>query len=145
VAPRGAGDRLDWRWKGAASADFGDPTASTDYALCIYDGSAALIASALAPAGTTCGKKPCWSTTKTGFRYGDGGRASTGVATAALSTGTSATTCKLAGKGASVGVPALPASTPLTAQLVNADGTCWTATFTSAKKTTARLVKAVSD
>ena len=60
----------------------------------------------LAPAGTTCGKKPCWSATKTGFRYADGARASTGVAAATLSTGASTTTCKLAGKGASIGVPA---------------------------------------
>jgi X-Pro dipeptidyl-peptidase (S15 family) len=145
VGPRGAADRLDWRWRGAASADFGDPTATTDYALCVYDGTAALIASALAPAGTTCGKKPCWSANRKGFRYADDARASTGVGTVALSTGVAATTCKLAGKGASVGVPALPASTPLTAQLVNADGTCWTATFTSPKKSSPRLLKAVSD
>jgi hypothetical protein len=145
IGPRGSADRLAWRWHGAASADFGDPTATTNYALCLYDGASALIASALAPAGSTCGKKPCWSANRKGFRYADEARAGTGVATVALSTGVAATTGKLAGKGAFVGVPELPASTPLTAQLVNADGSCWTATFSSTKKSSTRVLKAISD
>src|SRR5262249_54838831 len=145
VGPKSGADRLDWRWhRGApATTDFGDPTATTDYRLCLYDGTSTLIASALAPAGARCGRKPCWSATRTGFHYADA-RAATGVADVTLA-GTGGTTCKLAGKGASVGVPTLPASTPLTAQLVNGDGTCWTATFSSPRKRTSHLLKAVSD
>ena len=149
VGPRAAQGRLGWRWKttGATTpAGLGDPTATTDYALCIYDGAANLIAGAMAPAGTTCGKKPCWSETKTGFRFADP-RASMGLRSVGLgATASGTTTLEVAGKGARLGVPRLPLATlPLTAQLVNADGTCWAATFGSARKNTARLLEAVSD
>src|SRR5262249_40011063 len=114
------------------------------FRLCLYDGTPALIASVLAPGGGRCGRKPCWSATRTGFHYADA-RAATGVADATLANSANGTTFKLAGKGASVGAPALPASTPLTAQLVNGDGACWTATFTSSRTHTSHLLKAVSD
>jgi len=70
-----AGDALVWQWtKGARTlkAAFGNPTTTTDYALCLYDergGTPSLALMARAPAGGTCGRKPCWKTTRKGFTY----------------------------------------------------------------------------
>jgi hypothetical protein len=66
------------------------------------------------------------------------------VTLAVTSTGTA--TGRLAASGSHLGVPALPiADMPVTVQLVNGDGTCWSAAFGSARKNTARLLKALSD
>src|SRR6185436_12006294 len=49
-----AKDRLSWKWgKGSATAkgDFGIPTQTTDYQLCIYDGNGELVLAARAPKG----------------------------------------------------------------------------------------------
>jgi len=139
-------DRIGWRWHGASGgAGFGDPTTTTSYALCVYDAANALVASALAPAGASCGKHACWAKTKTGFRYADR-RAATGVRALALATRGDETTCALVGGGSRTGVPATAAqTTPLTVQLVNGDGTCWTARFGSARKRGDRGLKATSD
>jgi predicted acyl esterase len=142
VGARGALDRIDWRWRSSAAAPaaFGDPTAATTYALCVYDGQSRLVASAVAPAGGA------WAATGSGFRYAGGKRPTTGVRTVALENGGGETSCKVSGRGTRVGVPGLPVDPlPLTAQLVNVDGACWTSTFAAAKKQTARVLKAVSD
>jgi hypothetical protein len=147
VGGRGARDRLDWRWRSSAGAAavFGDPTAATTYSLCVYDGQSRLVASAIAPAGGTCGTKPCWSTTDSGFEYADTRRAATGVRTLALASGSGETSFAVASRGVRLGVPALPVDTlPVVVQLAN-DGTCWTSSFTSAKKHSDSLLKATSD
>jgi predicted acyl esterase len=146
VGPRGALDRIDWRWTSPAPAAFGDPTAATTYALCVYDGGHRLVASVVAPAATTCGDGACWEATDSGFRYADGRRASTGVRSVALASTGGETSCRVSGKGTRVGVPALPVDPlPLTVQLVNTDGGCWTSAFAAAKKQSARVLKAVAD
>jgi hypothetical protein len=146
VGPRAAQGRLAWRWKtSGAPASLGDPTATTTYALCLYDGGGDLIASAMAPAGATCGKKPCWSATKSGFHFADP-RASMGLRSVGLDAGAGSTTLDAAGKGPRLGTPRLPVTTlPLIGQLVNTDGTCWAATFGTARKNTARLLEATSN
>jgi hypothetical protein len=54
--------------------------------------------------------------------------------------------CRITGGGTHLGVPALPVSDmPVTAQLVNGDGTCWSAAFDRARKNTARLLQASSN
>jgi len=56
-------DRLVSKWrKGSVTtkSDFGDPTTTADYALCLYDASGVRLSLA-APAADTCGKKPCWT------------------------------------------------------------------------------------
>src|SRR5216110_3545184 len=69
------GDLVSWKWaKGPVTpnGEFGDPTTTTAYTLCIYDessGTPTLALSATAPAGGTCGPKPCWAVTRNGFRY----------------------------------------------------------------------------
>lgn len=69
-------DRLNWKYvKGAATtlADFGDSTTTTSYVLCVYDSAAAAqpLLLAPAPAGGTCGTKPCWKPIKGGLKYND--------------------------------------------------------------------------
>ena len=50
------------------------------------------------------------------------------------------------GKGPLLAVPTLPISTlPVTAQLLNSNGTCWGSTFTSARRNDAAQFKAMSD
>src|SRR5436853_440797 len=72
-------DRLSWRWThGAATSkgDFGNPLATTDYQLCVYDGSGRTIRRAGAPPGGSCGSRPCWHETATRFTYVRAGRSS---------------------------------------------------------------------
>lgn len=60
-----AKDSLSFSWKKGhpvSVAEFGNPTADTDYYLCLYkDG--ALIAELDVPGGTRCGGGPCWKAT----------------------------------------------------------------------------------
>ena len=70
-----AKDRLSWSWTSGAAvsgSDFEDPaTGTNDYALCVYE-QTGLLLGATAPAGGTCGTKPCWKRTKSsGFAYTD--------------------------------------------------------------------------
>ena len=70
----GTKNGLKWTWgKGAATslADFGDPTQTEDYTMCVYDtaGPAGrrLQLQATVPHGNTCLGKPCWKSTSKGF------------------------------------------------------------------------------
>jgi hypothetical protein len=42
------------------SKALGDPLGTDAYALCVYDASENLLLQMTAPAGGTCGTKPCW-------------------------------------------------------------------------------------
>jgi uncharacterized delta-60 repeat protein len=146
---RAAGDpkaQLAWSWvKGAATtkADFGNPVASDTYELCVYDGTPALIATATAPAGGVCGPvrkpKPCWKATKTGFVYADKELTPDGLQSLKLKAGVAGkASIVLKGKGAALGLPAIPLVQPVTVQLRNSSGVCWEATYSApAKKNTA--------
>src|SRR4029077_13101348 len=99
--------------KGAATtlADFGDPLTSTDYTLCIYDSSARPqpILFARAPAGGTCGTKPCWKTIKGGFKYNDKLFTPDGVQRVLLKSGPATKTKTLVkGRGFALPMPTLP-------------------------------------
>jgi hypothetical protein len=64
-------DQLQWKWAAGAAttkADFGDPLATDDYILCVYDGGG-LRTSIVVPKGGTCGSKPCWKDQTKGFSY----------------------------------------------------------------------------
>jgi hypothetical protein len=134
-------DRLDWRWRrGEATslADFGDPTAATDYALCIYAGEStlqsetsaptpetdSLVLSLDVPAGTF------WSVgAEAGFSYGDTGGASVdGIKSVELIPGDGAgASIKAKGKGAGLGLDALSSidGSRAISQIQNSDGGCW--------------------
>ena len=66
-------DKLAWSWsKGEATnkADFGNPLATDDYVLCLYE-DGALVQSFDVPAGGICGSKSCWKESSKGFSYKD--------------------------------------------------------------------------
>jgi hypothetical protein len=146
---QGTTPRLVWKWtRGAATtvADFGNPLATTSYALCIYGGSQ-LLMTATAPAGDTCAGRPCWTARSRGFRYGDKLLTPTGVARVDLQAGIAGRAkVGVKGKGTLLAVPSLPIQNlPVTAQLVNSNGTCWTSTFGSPARNDATQFKATSD
>ena len=73
------GDSLDWRWisGNAPLREFGDPTSTTTYALCIYDAVnhvPHLAFVAQVEPGGFCHRSPCWSTVGSppiGYRFVD--------------------------------------------------------------------------
>jgi hypothetical protein len=135
-------DRLTWKWlKGEATtkADFGAPLTSTDYAFCLYDGTGGLATSAEAPADGLCDGKPCWRESSRGFKYRKrnlSGSGTTNKLQIILKSG-EAGKAKfiLKGKGGVPPIPRLPIAMPVTAQLVNSNGVCWEATFSSPRNT----------
>jgi endoglycosylceramidase len=137
-AATAAKDRLQWTWaKGAATttADFGDPTASTSYRLCVYDREAGvprLVASTGLAAGGTCNGKPCWRATSTGFRYTDKNAAIEGVRQVVLKAGAAGRSkIQVRAQGPKLAVPPLPfAQGPTTTvQLRSSGGVCWEADY----------------
>ncbi len=146
-----AKDTVQWTWtRGGATtpADLGDPTGTTRYDLCLYDGTAGLVASAAAPAGGTCAGRPCWTAKSSGFRYAQKSAMPNGLTSIDLKSGaTGKARIVVKGKGTLLDLPALPiGSLPLTVQLSNGAGRCWAATFGSGvRDNDADAFKAKSD
>lgn len=144
-------DTLQWKWsRGSATApaDLGDPTTTTRYDLCLYDGAANLVASAAAPAGGICAERPCWTLKSSGFRYARKDMTPNGLTGIELRSGAAGKArIVLKGKGEPLTLPALPiASLPLTVQLANGIGTCWSASFENdVRQNDAGAFKAKSD
>jgi hypothetical protein len=131
-----AKDALTWTWsKGAATAlaDFGNPVSgSTEYTLCIYDSAPHLIATI--PGGGTCSGKPCWTATKTGFKYNSKDLALDGIQQLQLTAGVAGKAkIKVTGKGEKLVLPTLPLTQAptVTVQLTNTNGVCWEAAFSA--------------
>jgi hypothetical protein len=123
-------DLIIWKWlKGAATTqmEFGDPLATDDYTLCVYD-NGALVASALAPHGSK------WGNDGDGFSYKDATRAPEGVQKLALQAGGAGDARILfKGKGVNLRMPNLGVLTgPIDAQLIKTSGgVCWGATYSA--------------
>jgi hypothetical protein len=127
-------DQLKWKWSGAATtmADFGAPPVDTDYQLCIYDGTSALISRATAPAGGNCAGRACWRETSSRFRYNDKELTPNGVARLLLRQGPDGKArITLLVKGFNMQVPAMPVTQPVTVQLKNGNGLCWEAIYSA--------------
>ena len=140
-------DRLVWRWlRGEATppASFGDPTTSDGYRLCVFDLSAMpprVVLGATAPAGGLCPGagpgRPCWTARGSppgdaGFLYVDRDLTPDGLLRADLSPGADGKArITLKGKGANLGMPALPLPVPLQVQLESSSGACWSARYSS--------------
>lgn len=144
-------DGLTWKWsKGMATAkaDFGNPLATSDYALCLY-ANGALVQSWAMPAGGTCGGKPCWRESTKGFSYADRDLTPDGMQALKLTEGAAGKAkITLKGKGQRLAVTGLDAlAGPLDVQLQRADGgPCWGARFSAPfQKQDATQLKAVSD
>lgn len=124
LAPK---DRFAWKWAGRASINvlaFGDPVTTNDVVVCLYDASAPgdpLRFELRAPAGSTCGTRPCWKATASGFKYKNPGGAGTGISGIVLKASTigkAQVTVKAQGVPLSdAGLPAPPLATPLMVQL----------------------------
>ena len=113
---------------------FGNPVATTSYALCAYDGNANLILETSAPAGGVCGSgRACWRANASGFRYVDKDLTPDGLLQVILKAGTSGKAqIKVTGKGGLLGLPPLPiADLPVTVQLQSSDGPCFEAVYGS--------------
>ncbi len=155
VKSRGQGkDRLIWKWiRGDTPVgEFGDPTASTDYALCVYDESGAvpgLSMKSLVAGGGDCAGKPCWKqigSTPRGFRYKDRSLSRDGTLAMVLKGGKPGRDRIIfKAKGDNIPLP-VPASadqffqqdSDVTVQLVNGEGACWGAVYTPNDKITNR-------
>jgi hypothetical protein len=131
-------DALSWKWtKGAATAlvDFGDPTISTDYAICVYDrnggpGTVTLKVRGDAPAGN--GWRPLGSR---GFAYSSSTLTPDGIRGLKLFTGsTGRAEVRVSAKGSRLFAEVPPYSTPVVVQLKASNGRCWDATFTHPRK-----------
>jgi hypothetical protein len=147
-----AKDRLLWKWvngQASTSADFGQPTTTTDHALCLYSGTgAALIADAVVQAGSLnwqmLGSK--------GYRYLDKSSAQDGILKVLLKGKADADKSKILWKGrgeqladlAPATLPLPPSGFPVTVQsLNNESGVCFESTFEEAdvKRNQANLLK----
>ncbi len=132
--------RVTWKWLRGTTAvgDFGDPTASADYALCLYDQTGRLL-DANVPS-----HPDKWRALAGKFRYRDGAATADGVKKILLKEGDSNDgKVKIVAKGSALPDIALPLALPVTAQLVNTQtAVCWEATYTSAKSNTATGFKA---
>jgi cysteine-rich repeat protein len=124
------------------AADFADPTATSDYDLCIYD-SSGLRSTLTLPAGGACGDRPCWSAlgqpgNVKGYRYRDRDGTNDGVHGALLRSGDDMRSkLSLKGKGANLVVPDPASLSPnLSVQLVR-NGECWDAEFDAVALSTA--------
>jgi hypothetical protein len=131
-----ARDQMRWKWgKGDATtqAEFADPSASTDYQLCVFaetGGAPTLLMGANVPADATLWR-PVGSS---GYKYGDVAAAAGGVKRILLRGGALGKSKLLVkGHGAQLGDPALPLGLDLSGirvQLTNgSSGVCWESEF----------------
>jgi len=120
----GAKDKLVWKWgKGDATtqADFGDPTSTAGYALCVYAGNhSTLVASAQMDADPAR-----WSAISTkGYKYKDSTGTPDGVQKITLKGGDQGKAKAIVkGKGLNLPDPTLPTDLPLRVQLIISDST----------------------
>jgi len=101
---------------------------------------------ALAPAGASCRGKPCWTSTKRGFRYVDRGAVRDGLSRLKLKSGDAGKAAALVlGRGDDLRVPSLPLVPPLTVQLRASSGVCWDADYTTLQRNAAAAVRGSTD
>jgi cysteine-rich repeat protein len=150
-------DKLVWKWTfGEATpvADYGDPTATASYLLCLYDmsgGSQPLLTFA-APSGGSCLGQPCWQAPNTtSFKYKDKLGTPNGLSFVKLQEGLTNGEAKILVKGKSfhLGLPSsvsLNFTLPVTLQLLNTQtSVCWEAEYSTFLVKEADQFKARSD
>jgi hypothetical protein len=141
----GPGDKIIWKWvKGPLinQSAFGDPTATADQAVCVYDGTGALVMDFNLSAASVCGAAPCWSAIDTkGYQYKDPALAVDGVGKYQLKGG-AAGKSKILLKGKDGALPLLITTLPLDVtgnvkvQAHNsANSNCWESSFAPAMVT----------
>jgi hypothetical protein len=139
-------DKLTWKFnrgRAVMPASFGDPTASTAYAFCVYDGSSPALAITV-PADAML-----WSPTSKGFQYRDSAGTADGATRIKLLGAATSSKLQLKGKGSALPLPGPLGATyfsplpTLTAQL-HGNGQCYETVFSGAAvlKNDPALVKA---
>jgi trypsin/pre-peptidase len=135
----GKPQRLNWNWTHGSlttKAQFGAPTLSTSYDLCIYDQTAGVdqvIYRTHLAAGAACNGNPCWTQNRRGYRYRDSRTTNGGITAVSLKEGADGKArITLVGKGDALSLPGLPVSQPstVTVQLSNGSS-CWEARFST--------------
>jgi hypothetical protein len=143
-------ESLAWKWnKGTTTtfAELGDPRTDSSFAFCLYDGTGALVLDASAPAGGTCGTKPCWkqlgsTSAPKGFQYADKDLTPDGLSKVKVQAGvTPKAKAQVSGKGANLDLPALPLTLPLVAQL-QSSSLCFEVTYATAQSNGPTVFKA---
>lgn len=123
-------DKVTWKWQGGtiSSGQVGSPLAEADLAVCFYDATGRLLGNAFPKSALL------WKLTGSGaLQYKDKPGTYGGLQKAKIAF--TKPQISVLGKGAGLGVPLLPATTPVTAQLLQLDnGSCWESVFTTFKK-----------
>ncbi|MEO8604484.1 MAG: hypothetical protein ABI629_18070 [bacterium] len=141
------GDLVAYSWRRGAATDeseLGDPTTTTNYTLCVFDGSGRLQMSASVPAGGQCGDAACWKRKAKGYAYKDDLKPSAGIRKVRLRPGEAERFAgSVRGNGANLTVPVLPLTPPLLVQVINDDtGVCFKSDFDSPSRNTAKILQA---
>lgn len=130
--------KLSWRWKGEATtaSEWGTPTMTTDYRVCLYDGGGVILLDLPAPAASMCSGKSCWKSQRSGFSYRDKTAASGGLSRLVLKAGADGrASIQVQAKGAALALPSLPLAVtpePVRAVVINeVSGLCWEAAFST--------------
>jgi hypothetical protein len=135
TADRNAGS---WIWKGAATTlgELSNPSTTTGYLFCVYEGEDDVATGLRAAPGGTCDGRDCWTATANGFRYKDRNGAGGGLTALQLKSGDDGKAMiKLKARGALFDVPSLPLDLVpdgARAFLINEETNgCWEATFST--------------
>jgi cysteine-rich repeat protein len=148
--PADKSDQVVWKWtKGQDTAlgEFGSPTTTDDYELCVYGVGPSILFKGRVPADGTCHGVPCWKTiVGKGFNYKDKDRTPDGMEKLQLKAGIGgAAKIGAKGKGVLLNMPTLGSlALPIEVQLRGA-GTCWSATYSTSIVNTVEQFKAKSD
>jgi hypothetical protein len=141
-------DRFQFQSMRGPASVMGFPDRFDSYATCIYDmpgGTPRLVLAALAPAGGTCGTRPCWKLTfgsslpPISVGYTDSTASPDGMTSIKVKHWVQINTPDLETVGVNgrrENLPVLvapPLVPPVTAQLVNTISGCWSGTFTGAQ------------
>jgi hypothetical protein len=129
-------------------AEFGDPTTTTSYSLCIYHGGQ-LLEEIHVPADGTCGSKPCWKPLRNhlqppppilrAYKYKDKTKSKDGVLKLLLrSNKAGKSNARVVLKAFGVNVPdpglGIGLNEPVVAQMINSDtSVCWTDDYSGSK------------
>lgn len=129
-----AKDAVAWKWAAGTvteKADFGDPGAVTDYALCLYDEIGSMpvrrLRVAMEPGGA-CSGKPCWRESSVGWQYKKADFQPKGQLQLKMRSGvTGKAQIALKARGFHLGLPVLPLfqDSLVRIQLRNGAGRCW--------------------
>ncbi len=126
-----AKDKLVWKWikgQNTSQADFGNPTVSARYALCLYENGTAPLAQALVEPGIG------WSQLSAkGWKFLNKAGSQDGMQKIVLKGATGGKAKALVkGKGVNLPDPGPPVTLPVVVQLVNSEtGICWESTFST--------------